>query len=90
MGIHLCCMTLDHADHPDWDWIRMAGDREFVSLMSKLPHERQGTENEYVRPTDFSEWRSAIEHANLPNKGRHSGLLDLLEADPNYWIYVSY
>ena len=90
MGINLCLQTLSCKDHPDWDWGRHAGDKEFVKLSFDLPTIRSGHDGEYTRPTDFAVWRAAVEKAELPNPGRHEKFLDLLEADENYWIYVSY
>ena len=90
MGINLCLKTLNGKDHPTWDWIRYSGDREFAALAINLPCTRSGHDGEYQRPTDFSAWRTAVEKAQLPNPGRHEKLLDLLQADENYWIYVSW
>ena len=89
MGINLCLQTLNATDHPMWDWSRYSGDREFAALASKLPSIRSDRDRNYIRPTDFSAWRTAVEKAQLPNPGRHEQLLDLLQADENYWIYVS-
>ena len=91
MGINLCLKTLEGIDHPDWDWIRYAGDREFVDLMRSLPSVKSGRyDDEFIRPTDFTAWRTAVGAANLQNEGRHARLLDLLEADPHYWLFVNW
>ena len=90
MGIHLCCQTLDYKDHPDWDWIRYAGDRDFVSMLSELPKTLHGSDNDFMRPTDFKVWREAVAKKVWPNPGRIERLLNLLEADTGYFIYVSW
>lgn len=90
MGIHLCCQTLDYKDHPNWDWIRHAGDRDFVSMLRELPNTLHGSDNDFMRPTDFKVWREAVAKVQWPNPGRIEHLLDILEADPSYYIYVSW
>lgn len=87
MGVNLCLYTKAHREHPDWDWTRYSGDREFAALTGGLPS--AGTEDDLVRPTDFAKWRAAVADARLPNPGRHEKLLDLLEADEGYWLFVS-
>jgi hypothetical protein len=89
MGINLYLQTLDGMNHPEWDSLRCAGDRELVDLVDDLPNIRSRYYEEvYTRPTDFAAWRAAVD--KLPNPARHKKLLDLLAADENYWLYVSW
>jgi hypothetical protein len=82
-------------DHPDWDFLRHAGDREFAELASGLPHvvHRESWDDEgMVRPADFPAWRSAIEEweKTAPNVGRFTKMLAILEAEPDCWIFFGY
>ncbi len=96
MGINICVMRPDHTgDHPRWDWIRYAGDREFARLAASLPHDTKGPDGYgddwiFIRPADFAAWRTAIAKVEWPNEGRYDELLDILEREPEYWIYFSY
>lgn len=89
MGMNICVETLDSKEHPKWDYVRHAGDRDFIALARGLP----AVENcEYIRPADFTSWRKlALQvEAESENVGRLTGLLDLLESEPAYWIRISY
>jgi hypothetical protein len=89
MGINLYLQTLDGMNHPQWDYLRCAGDRELVDLVDDLPNiQSRFYEEVYTRPTDFAAWRVAVD--KLPNPARHKKLLDLLAADESYWLYVSW
>lgn len=96
MGLNISVMKPDHSgDHPDWDWLRYAGDREFGKMVFDLPHITKGPNGygddwQYIRPADFTAWREAIAKVEWPNPGRFEGLLDILEREPDYWIYLSY
>ncbi len=99
MGLSICLMKLAPkwgTDHPQWDAGKHGGDREAVQLMHTLPneecdlavHEVDRGIDLFYRPTDFAAWRAA----QWPdvNADRWRQLIDLLEADPDYWIYLSY
>lgn len=88
MGIHICVYGPDGGDHPDWDWIRYAGDRDFPSVISGLPAKE--LYGRVFRPADFKIWREAIAKVDWPNPGRFEGLMDLLEKNPKYGIYFSW
>ncbi len=96
MGLNICVTKPDHSgDHPRWNWLRMAGDREFAKLTAELPKTVKGPEGygddwTFIRPTDFAAWREAIAKVEWPNEGRYEELLDILESEPKYWIYLSY
>uniref|UniRef100_A0AB74UN45 Uncharacterized protein n=1 Tax=Caulobacter phage BL57 TaxID=3348355 RepID=A0AB74UN45_9VIRU len=41
----------------------------------------------YIRPTDFPAWRAAVQ--GLPNLDLFLGMIDILEENPTYWLYIS-
>lgn len=96
MGINIIVAD-GYTEHPEWDDARYAGDRDIAVLVATLPHEsrtRKGTldfegEREY-RPSDFTAWRIAAADREWPNPGRFEHLIDLLENDPEFWIYLSW
>ncbi len=96
MGLNICVQRPDHTgDHPRWNWTRMVGDREFAKLVSKLPKVTKGPNGYgddwiFIRPADFQARRDAIAKVEWPNEGRFESLLDILENEPEYWIYFSY
>jgi hypothetical protein len=92
MGINICVYGPDSKDHPDWDSIRYAGDRDFLTLMATLPQIKRGNpmDDLQIRPADFVAWRQAIAAKEWPNPGRFEHLLNLLENNPDYWISISY
>jgi hypothetical protein len=90
MGLNLLVVTERGVPHPTWDDSKHAGDREFVAL--GLPAVRTGDPECWLeRPIDFDVWRRAAEEidAGSGNDGRLRGLVDLLEAEPSYWLMVS-
>lgn len=93
MGCYLCLQTKDGKDHPDWDW-GLAGNHYWAQLYSLLSCEVESesakTDERLIRPADFDAWRGAIRAAGLPNRDEHLRLMDLMEADPQWWIYVSW
>lgn len=96
MGLNICVMRSDHTgDHPQWDRARYAGDREFAALAVTLPRITKGPYGYgddwiFIRPADFAAWRNAVAGVEWPCEGRYSELLDILEREPDYWIYFSY
>lgn len=95
MSVHICIETLDGQEHPDWDWSLNGGHKEFArEIMHTLPskqHQRNDNvwmdDTAHCRPTDFTAWRSAI--IGIPNQELFEKMLNILEADERYWIYVS-
>lgn len=96
MGLNICVYGSGTDEHPDWDWSAYSGDREFAAMISKLPHKRENRLPEpdlelFYRPTDFAIWRKAIAAGNWDNgPDRYLALVDLLENNPECWIYLSY
>ena len=95
MGLNIYCEGPDGKNHPEWDNAKLAGDKEFAALFSTLPYERGAKGGPpdfepYYRPTDFAAWRAAIASRQWPNPGRYEKLMDLLEANPEFQIYLSW
>lgn len=94
MSVHLCVVR-GFADHPDWDWSTNGGAKEFArEILGKLPKEEKNRceppDYEWlVRPTDFGEWRRVIIESDICNREYFLGLVELLEREPEYWLYVS-
>jgi len=99
MAVYVCVESED--DSPTgWDW-GLAGDRELASRLADLPktvwldtdpddpmdvaYERG------FRPTDFDVWRKAEAEYDEPyNPGRFTSLIELLAANPTYWVRISW
>lgn len=95
MGVHICLIdSISFADHPDWDYIRYAGDREFASLLFALPTvDIEAEDVPLMRPADnggLFVWRQAIAAYPWPNPGRFEYLCALLAKHPNYWVHLSW
>lgn len=91
MGLNICVIDRNAKDVPDWDWIRYAGDRDFPGVVGDLP--TVSNEKLYdgaFRPVDFPAWRERVSGREWPNPGRFERLLDLLEANPDWWVYYSF
>lgn len=99
MGLNICLArrtlsgTFEHSDPTDWDWTRYARDREFSSEVltnDNITESRfNGADQWYYRPKDVAAWKEW--DARQPfNNGRWAGLADILERDPELWVYVSW
>lgn len=56
MGVHICVQDKDGKDHPAWNFIRHAGDKEFCML--GLPRGAENDEGGF-RPDAFEPWYEA-------------------------------
>lgn len=96
MGLNISIEKLPGMERfPGWDLYRNVGDREFAKLAQSLPTNAKNIlpypdAEWYSRPTDFAAWRKAIRESDLMNKDRFEELVNILEANPDYWIYYSY
>lgn len=95
MGLNICLRRRDYTDLPSWDDSRLAGDKEFAAMMADLPRVEENWDapagfDFYTRPADFEAWRRAIANREWPNPGRFEQMLDLLEENPDCWIYISW
>lgn len=96
MGVNIIIMTKDDWQrHPDWDSSRYGGDRAFWEYFDQklfeqwtppgFPYEDDAI---YYRPSDFVAFRAAASLHPFPERWMHAA--DLLEANPDYWLYFSY
>lgn len=101
MGLNIG-LELNKQDHPDWDSGRQGHDVEFLRLFDNIETikhpEAKGflfgmeiTGYEYhIRPKNIDELRDKIKETDWEFKDRYYHLCDLLEADENCWVYISY
>lgn len=101
MGINLLVYDeVSGREYPGWDSLRYSGDGDIAKLLSDLPSvSRNGLRDHltlppdcepHYRPTDFEAWRRAASNRIWPNPGRFEALIDILEKNPNCWLYISY
>lgn len=97
MGLNISLYDTKGRDHPDWDFTKHSGDREFASMVSELPCETLGDPSDvynfvgyHYRPADFAAWRAALATREWPNPGRFEHMLDILEREPDYWIWFGW
>jgi hypothetical protein len=74
---------------------RFAGDNEIATLLSSLPHEMKNRatppdSDPHYRPSDFAAWRAAASTGEWLNPVRFERLIDIMEKNPTFWVYVSY
>lgn len=94
INIHLQ-RTLDYEDHPDWDSSCLHGDKMFAQMFYKVvPIDSISIEptETFYRPQEGSwpKWRKWLASVKWPNPGRFEKMLDILEKDKDYWIYISW
>jgi len=69
--------------------MRYAVDRQFVDWTEGLSRIEHPTRDELFRPADIDQWRAALPPTrDFPE--RFETLLDLLERNPDAWIYISW
>lgn len=97
MGLNISIETKDAALHPDWDYLRYGGDREFASafLAGDVAHEMWTpdgfpyADDRYLyRPTDLAAFRAF--GAAQENPTRWAKAADILEASPDHWLHFSW
>ena len=93
MSLNICLVTSDlREDHPQWNFEKHTGDQRITQLL-KLPVSSLTVDEVTVveRPADFGVWRDTLNGwpASNQNPGRFEHMLNLLEADDRYWIYLS-
>jgi hypothetical protein len=89
MGIHICLIKNDK-DHPGWDFLRQGHDKEFPSLIDWDKVEYREDIKWDFRPTNLEELKIKIHGTEWEDKGRYLHLIDLIENDPDCWMYFSY
>lgn len=93
MGIHISLHRLQgnySIEHPDWDWVRHAGDRQFPSVLHANPMVQAPDDDQLLRPKDVNQLREAINASGIDQPERFHQLADILDREPNTWIYLGY
>lgn len=96
MGVNIYIeRPADYHQHQDWDSFRYGGDREmhshFFDLLTEekladgFPYE---DDRAWYRPADFAAFRERATTAAWPERWLKAA--DILEADPEYWLYFSW
>ena len=91
MGLNIVVQTAAGSVHPRWDEVRKAADRQIVDIINSLPA-LEGVDVEgdrIIRPVDFPAWKKAAPQ-DAEARSRYLDLVGILEADPGYWITLSY
>jgi hypothetical protein len=97
MGINLCLETLDGRAHPSWNDSKWSGVRDLLRMIDELPTESrlngngdvwQGAEPVW-RPIDHAAFRAALLKRFDFNHDVWNRLADILESEPEYWMYFS-
>ena len=89
MGINIC-LRLDGEDHDGWDWFRYVNDRYFPGLLDTIKAVANPLNSEECRPCNLDSLRSVINDTGWDNTDRYLNLVDLLESDPDCYIYISW
>ena len=97
MGVNIHIQTTEGDDHPDWDWIRYGGDKEFVRAFfsSGVEHKTwtplgfpYSDDRCLHRPDDIAAFRAFA--AVQDNPERWGRAADVFESSPDYWFYFSW
>ncbi len=85
MGLHICIMNDEWEDHPDWDDLRQWDDKRFPNL----PYEKVSCQSDSLlfRPKSISEFREVIANSDFDRKERYLLMAEILERNPEYYIY---
>jgi hypothetical protein len=93
MCLNISLVTQDlSADHPRWNDASMHGDKLIGKLLALpcITHRIDDTTSVW-RPEDFSQWRALVNSwpQDRGNSDRFPHMLNILEEDQDYWIYLS-
>lgn len=99
MSVHLYVCAQDRMliNHPDWEPLFRSNGwhKDFVrGVFKDLPRNTiniggPGDIELVTRPTDFAAWREAIAAHPGFAESNLTAMVDILEREPNYWLYVS-
>ena len=91
MGLNIIVETVQGVEHPIWDGVRRGPDRDIAAIIKTLPVvQSEDFEGDVLlRPADFSDWRGAAP-SESEARARYLELVDILEAEPEYWLHLSY
>jgi len=96
MGLNLCVGDPASGKEPrEWDSTRYCADHDFVRFLSAnytpdVSYDAYDGRPNYYRPKNLVAFRRAIQESDLENKERFLELVDILEQDPRWHIYVSF
>jgi len=93
MGLNVCIFREgpkgERIEHPDWDSMRMTGDRDLSGLMEVQKSVGHPYDFEFwQRPSDPETMRAEMEMHHPENSERWRQLEDIL-SDPDWWVYFS-
>lgn len=88
MDICIRLEKIDRSPWPKWDDTQHDNDIEFGDMIWDLPHHVAESNEDLIRPLSFDGWRDAILARRWPNERRYLQLLEILAAEPSYWILV--
>jgi hypothetical protein len=88
VGLYVLLTDSEGERRPEWPF-GLAGDRLFPHWMQGLPVIRAAEDDELFRPVDIASWRARLP-ADRPNPQRFVEMFDILEAEPDAWIYYSW
>lgn len=91
MGLNIIVETVEGVEHPIWDSVWRGPDRDIAAIIKTLPIiQTEDFEGDMLlRPADFSVWRGAAP-SESEARARYLELVDILEAEPEYWFDLSY
>jgi hypothetical protein len=98
VSVDLYLQLIDGTDHPTY-WFDMAGPRDLLRIIDQLPTESRLNEvgggdvwagaEPVWRPTDYKAFRTQLLAAIDYNHDQFNELCDVLENEPDYWLYFS-
>lgn len=90
MGVHINLYRDVCDKHPEWDWIRHSGDRQFPAVLANCETITKPGDDDMIRPVFVNQLRAGIRESSLEQPERFLHLCDLLERDTDYWIYFGF
>ena len=91
MGVHINVQGVDGVEHPEWNWIRQAGDSDIAVEVFGHPHDSsQDVHGEpLARPKDVGAFVARMVVAHPGGRDRWE-LLGRILSDPRWWLYFSW
>jgi hypothetical protein len=85
------CLLIQNDDHDEWDYASHEYDSDFADLLVDWQEVEYKDKDKLIwRPLDIEDFRDRIENTNwdADSKERYHVLLDLIEDEPDCWIYI--
>ena len=91
MGLNIVVETVAGLEHPKWDAVRRGPDRQIADIIKSLPAlgDTDFEGDPIIRPSDFAAWKEAAPE-DAETRSRYLDLVGILEAEPEYWVVLSY